>query len=419
MSDFIIWLEGLFLEKGKYMASNLVVINLLAVVFFISSFSDLYPMFSGVSSFFLVFIIFFQFFYIKKIRLLSLLIPLFVFIFQGFYICKSLIYGSVDVHVALNNSRYMMISLLSPAVFEISKFGGIPILISKLSKIVILKALVVSILAIGLLLDIDIFKSYSKHTDLLVHPFMGGYRVFDSFVVFFLLAFFEFKYRSLACKMLIFCILTFYVLVSMSFGVVIVYFIMISIFLVKFFLCGRLNRILIFSVFLVLFGTFVFLSFTVGYEFFEKIYYASRLSELVQDKLITSVGVKKDQVYWLLDNTTLFGQGVGVWFNIQGRIDSVLEVLHVYWVATYGVVGVTVFYLVIVVIPFMKTVFLNQNEELVIVFGTFASILLCSFTNPYALSGFVFLLVLLVYAYDPLIYGRNSLINSKNIKILR
>lgn len=303
-----------------------------------------------------------------------------------------------------------MVFLLFPTVCYIAKKGMISKLILQLSKVVVLKAAFVSILAVGLIFfGFGEFKEFSGRTTMLIHPFLGAYRVFDSFVIFFLLAFYNFRQRSTSSQFLLIVLMSFYVFISMSIGVIFVYLLSMFFVISKSYLYGTKGKLFLTSILMMAFIVVSFFLLTFGYEHMQIIYSTSKLHTLIQDKLITSAGPKMNQVLWFLDNINLVGFGVGIWFDIQGRVDSILEVLHIYWVSTYGVIGATLFYIFIVVVPFIKTLVLKRHEEIVILSGTFGIVLLCSFTNPYALSGFVFLLVLLVYAFDSKVVNLNKI----------
>ncbi|NOH63932.1 hypothetical protein [Vibrio sp. RE88] len=383
-------------------------VNYIAVAFLLSSFSNVVPSLSGISSVMLVGLIITQCFYLRKASILAFLLPIGVLIFHGVYLYIGLAFGNGELEIALNNSRYLMVFLLFPTVCYIAQKGMISNLLLQLSKVVVLKAIFVSILAVGLLLGFGGFKAFSEHTAMLIHPFVGMYRVFDSFVIFFLLAFYNFKQRSTSSQFLLIVLMSFYVFISMSIGVIFVYLISIFFVLSKNYFHGTKGKLLLASVLAMVLILVTLFLLMFGHEYMQSLYSTSKVHTLIQDKLITSAGPKSNQVLWFLDNISLVGFGVGIWFDIQGRLDSMLEVLHVYWVSTYGVIGATIFYIFIVIVPFIKTLVLKRYEEIVILSGTFGIILLCSFTNPYALSGFVFLLLLLVYAFDSKVLNLNK-----------
>lgn len=228
-------------------------VNYIAVAFLLSSFSNVIPSLSGISSVMLVGLIVTQFYYLRKASILSFLLPVGVLIFHGIYLYIGLAFGNGELEIALNNSRYLMIFLLFPTVCYIAQMGMISNLLLQLSRVVVLKAMFVSILAVGLLLGFGEFKAFAGSTQMLIHPFVGVYRVFDSFVIFFLLAFYNFKQRRESSKLLLILLMSFYVFISMSIGVIFTYLISIFFLVSKNYFYGTKGKLLLTSVLVVFF----------------------------------------------------------------------------------------------------------------------------------------------------------------------
>ncbi|MBE0514904.1 hypothetical protein [Sulfurimonas sp.] len=362
---------------------SFIFVILLSIYFTLSSFNSLIPSI-GLYYYSIILIVFFmQLIILKKVLDIKILMLIFgVFSFQLLYIMLGIVLSGENIDIAINNSKYLLIFILLPTFVYIIKENKLELLLKYLSLSMLIKIFVIFFIAIDLSFGNKVLEGYIlNNTDLLVHPYFGVYRVFDSFVIFFPLAFYIINKFNITFKIIFHFIVFCYVLFSFATGMYLMY-LLISLIVIP--------RKYIYLIF--------FLGIT-SYLLFQNYMDFEILNRLYESKMSDSVGVKANQVYWIMENISFFGQGLGYIFNINGRIDTMLENLHIYWLATYGIIGITIFYSVTLIMPIYISVKFKNLLVIKIISMVYFSALLSSIVNPYALSGVVFMFLILLIAY--------------------
>jgi len=369
--------------------ASLFFIILLSIYFTLSSFSRLIPIIGLYYQLIIIVLVFAQFMILKSVLTNIVLVFLFgVYSFQLLYVLYGTILNSEDISIAINNSKYLLIFILLPTFIYIVKEEKLQLLLKYLSLSMLIKVCIIFILIIDLSFGHKIFESYIlNNTNLLVHPYMGVYRVFDSFIVFFPLTFYIINKLNIVLKIIFHFIVFCYILFSFATGMYLVY-LLVSLYFIP--------RKYIYLILLLI---------TINLLFYDYINFEI-LYRLYESKISDSIGVKANQVYWIIENISFFGKGVGYVFNINGRIDSMLENLHIYWLATYGIFGIIIFYSIILIMPIYIHIKFKNILEIKVISMIYLSSLLASLINPYALSGVVFMFYILLIAYW-INYSRN------------
>jgi len=368
-----------------------VFVVLLSLYFFSSNFSKLVPILGYYNQIIVVFLIIIQFFFLyDQINTKSIVLISLVLLFQGSYIFYGAILHGDTLDLAIKNSRYLLVFFLFPSFIHLTIKNELERLLKPLSFIMTFKVMVVFVIILDLSFGEMLSKSYMyEYSEMLVHPYLGVYRVFDSFIIFFPLVFYAAKYFNLILKVFIHVILFVYVIFSFAVGMYFVY-VIVAIFYA--------SKKVIFCILCVLISACIIFDVSQLFDLVLRVYHS---------KMDDSVGVKAQQVYWIVDNISLFGIGVGYVFNINGRIDTMLENLHIYWLATYGIIGASLFYFFTVVTPTYIYIRYQKINDIKVVFTVYASSLLASLVNPFALSGMVFMFLVMLISYS-LTHNKNS-----------
>jgi len=326
-----------------------------------------------------------------------------IFSFQLLFILYGTIINNGDIIVALYNSKYLLIFILMPIFLYIIKEKKLKLFLKYLSLSMLFKICIIVMISMDLSFGKHISENYMiNNSHLLVHPYMGVYRVFDSYLVLFPLAFYAILKLKMYYQILFQIIILLYIIFSFAVGMYFIY-----IFIGLFFISRKYFYLIFFILLIYFFYDYTFIS-----EFIYKLY---------ESKLTNSIGVKSNQIFWIKDNISLFGQGLGYSFNINGRIDTMLENLHIYWIATYGIVGVSILYFFILVMPIYIYIKFKNIFEIKIIFMSFLSALLASIVNPYALSGviFMFLALLISCLFNDMNFYKKSMVSTQGIVNLK
>lgn len=293
----------------------------------------------------------------------SICIIMLFYLFLLIYFFFPLINNSADIGVLLNNTKYSLYFVFLFGLVNILRFITVDSLLYSMSRFFVLKLCFVGIVSLNMNLGIHLFKNYILNgIDLSVHQLFGAWRVLDMYLTLFPLVFFYIKKKRKVLKILIHSLLFFNIVSSLTFGIIFAYLI------VMFF---RYRFVKLISL------IFLFLVFLVYRDFFDNL-----CQNIIMEKSI-SIEVKFNQLRFLFDNITLFGQGLGKTINIDGRIDTMLENIYIYWVIVYGVIGTTVMGIFFILFPFYIC-YRNKNKfPLRILFYSHLSSLIVGASNPY------------------------------------
>lgn len=327
-----------------------------------------------------------QFYYIPIRKSYEWVIPLVVCCFQALFVLYGVLGNENDLGTAFIRSKYLMIFLLLPTFKEIVEANLLNKLLSLLSFTVLVKA--VLIITIGMDCYFGngwISDMLRQHTSLYFGPIMvldvPMYRVFDPFVIFYPIALYQAERASLPVRVLVHILIAGYVFFSMALGLWVIYCVV---------LCCVVSTITLKRI-LVLWSLIALTALPYWHEV------EMLVREIWRHKAL-SAGVKWQQLVWISEELSLFGKGVGAHFLINGRADTMLEVLPVYWLATYGIIGSLFFGGGILGFPLMKFSMVKRSFQIRFCYMMFYSALGASLTNPYAICGLVFMFLCFIYA---------------------
>jgi len=96
-----------------------------------------------------------------------------------------------------------------------------------------------------------------------------------------------------------------------------------------------------------------------------------------------SIEVKLNQIKYLIDNISFFGQGLGTLIDIQGRVDSMLENTFIYWLVTFGAIGSIVMFTYFVVLPSLISYKFRREPFIIDLFYVNMSLWISTSSNPF------------------------------------
>lgn len=298
---------------------------------------------------------------LNKINTVYYLMMFYMFLF--IYSLFPLINNSVDIQVLVNNTRYSIYFVFIFGLVNTLKFITLDSLLYNMSKMFILKLCFVGMISLNMNLGIHLFENYILNgIDVSVHQLFSGWRVLDMYLTLFPLVFFYIKKKKNTTKILVHGLLLFNIVSSLTFGIIFAYLI------IMFF---RYRFVKIISLIFLLFVIFVYS------DFFWNLY-----QDIIIEKSV-SIEVKLNQLHFLLNNITLFGQGLGKSINIEGRIDTMLENVYIYWGLVYGIMGTVVMGTFFILFPFYICYQNNKEFSLRVLFYLHLSSLIVGASNPY------------------------------------
>ncbi len=305
-----------------------------------------------------------------------------LYIFLGLYILYPLLTNDAYLTYSVTNTKYAMYFIFIFGLINILKYISLETLLYSMSKIFIIKLIVVALISLNMNFGEARFINYLLNViDLNVHILFGRYRVFDVYLFLFPLLLIYIKDKKKYLKIIIHLLLLFNMLSAMSFGILFAY---IVVMLIRY----RFIRL----------GCFVIIS-AIYILYYEQLF---DLYEIIVVEKSVSIDVKWNQIIYLCNNLSLFGKGLGTPINIYGRVDSMLENVLIYWFLVYGVIGIIFMIFFFVVFPFFIFYKYKKNYSLNVVFYMHLSVLLSSLTNPYLESviGIMAMIILVAYYFS-------------------
>jgi len=251
---------------------------------------------------------------INNLKAIVCILSLYFFVL--IYALYPMLNDGFEYELFIKNTKYLMYFVFLFGLTNLLGKKKIEVFLYAISKIFILKLFFVALISINLnFLGGHFLNFLLDDVDLIVHKLFGIYRVFDLYLFLFPVVFVFLKGKSLKVNFLVHFLLFFNVLSSLTFGMFLSY-------LVVMFIRYTLFRGIVFLL--------IPLSFLFLYEFF-----ANFFVRLLEEKTV-SIEVKINQLIFLLDNFSVWGQGLGKKISILGRTDSMLENIYIYWFVVYG-----------------------------------------------------------------------------------
>ncbi|MCG7496854.1 hypothetical protein MHO82_08265 [Vibrio sp. Of7-15] len=288
---------------------------------------------------------------------------LILYIFILIYTLSPLVFSSVNPSYLANNTRYLIYFVLIFGLIRILESTPLERLLYSMSKVFVVKLIIVGMISLNMNLLGGLFSNYILNgMDLVVHELFGQYRILDLYLFLFPLVFLYVENKSRKVKILVHSLLFFNILSSITFGIIFSYLIVMSL-RYKYF-----RSILIFVIFAIFF---------IYYDYFISLYDNFLLEKSV------SIEVKLNQFLFVFDNISIWGQGLGQSISIEGRVDSMLENVFIYWFIVYGIIGMIFMVTFFILFPFYICFQYRKNISLQILFYVHLSVLLVSASNPF------------------------------------
>ncbi len=301
------------------------------------------------------------------------------YLFISLYTLYPLITNDVDIQSLIKNTRYTIYFVFAFGLVNIMRFISIDRLLYDMSKIFILKLVLVAVVSINMNFGEELFANYILNgMDLIVHRLFGAYRVFDVYLFLFPLVLIYIRGKKTIIKLVIHGLLLFNVLSSMTVGIILPYSIVMLL---------RYNIIRVILFFLVIISILMYKEYLLDFY------------NIFQVEKSVSIDVKLNQFRFLIDHMSLWGQGLGTSIDIQGRVDSMLENVFIYWFVIYGIIGSAFMILFFIFFPFLISYKYKKVFSIVILFYMHLSILIATATNPFLESVIGIMPMLIIISY--------------------
>ena len=326
---------------------------------------------------FVFFVAILSIFLLNNTKAVIYLLLLYVFILT--YTLYPLLTNSVNIQHLVNNTKYTIYLVFIFGLVNMMRFISLDRLLYNMSKIFIVKLLFIGMISLNMNFGGGWFAGYILDgIEINVHRLFGAYRVFDVYLFLFPLIFLYTKDKENIIKIMTHALLLFNIVSSATFGIIFPY---IAIMLLKFNILGR-----------VLF----LLSGVIGFIYHDLL--LDLYSYFLTEKSV-SIEVKLDQFLFLIDNITLWGQGLGGVIDIQGRVGYMLENIYIYWVIVYGAIGTIFMIMFFVVFPFLICYRFKKEFPVMILFYMHVAILLASASNPFLESVIGIMPMMIIVSY--------------------
>ncbi|MFW7523590.1 hypothetical protein ACODM8_05525 [Vibrio ostreicida] len=318
----------------------------------------------------------------------SIIFVIFLYSFLLIYSLLPLIFGGANLEYLVKNTWYIIYFLFLLGLANIMRSIDINRLLYSLSRIFVAKLFVVALISFNMNFSGGLFSSIILDVmSLSVHKLFGAYRVLDVYLFLFPLAFVYVENKRWRAKVIIHSLLLFNVISSLTIGIIFAY---IIIMLLKYSFLRVPLALLIFSLFSIYFNEF--------YDLYQNFL----------DEKSVSIDVKLNQVFFIFDNLTIFGQGLGKAISIQGRVDSTLENVYIYWLVVYGIVGSLFMIFIFVMVPLFICYRFRHYNGMTSLFYLHLSILLVSASNPFLESVVGIIPMMLILSFGISRLGRKS-----------
>jgi|SaaInl8_200m_RNA_FD_contig_123_6543_length_7472_multi_4_in_0_out_1_4 hypothetical protein len=352
----------------KNIDSKIIKLNLVSVYYysFLSTFAvilfvNLIPSeLILITRFFVIFTFIISIMLINNIK--GVLYILLFYVFILLYSLYPLMAGDADIKYLLKNTKYAIYFIFTFGLINMLRLVTLDSFLYVMSKIFVLKLLLVGIVSLNMNFGGDWFVGYLLNgIDLNIHKLFGMYRVFDPYLFLFPLIFIYLKDKKNTTKVMVHILLLFNIASSITFGIIFAYIIIM-------FMYYKQVRIV---------GTFLSCVIVLIYHEYFLVFYDNFLIEKS-----VSIDVKMNQFIFLFNNISILGQGLGTLIDIQGRVDSMLENVFIYWFVVYGIIGTVFMMIFFIFFPFL-IYYQNKKEiNIVILFYMHCSVLLVTATNP-------------------------------------
>lgn len=309
----------------------------------------------------------------------AVLYVLLLYIFLLIYTLYPLITYDLNIEYLVNNTRYAIYFILLFGLVNIIRLISLDRLLYSMSKIFIVKLILVGIISLNMNFGAEWFVGYILNDiDLVVHELFGVYRVLDVTLFLFPLVFIYTKSKKNSTKVMIHTLLLFNIMSSITVGIIFSY-------IIVMFLKFKFIRKALFL--LIMISIFIF------YDYFLGLYENFLIVKSV------SVEVKLNQFLFLIDNVSLWGQGLGTLITIDGRADSMLENVFIYWSIVYGLIGSIFMIMFFVLFPFSICYRFKKEFSVSVLFYMHLSVLLVSITNPFLESVIGIMPMMIIVSY--------------------
>jgi len=323
----------------KNIDSKIIKLNLVSVYYysFLSTFAvilfvNLIPSeLILITRFFVIFTFIISIMLINNIK--GVLYILLFYVFILLYSLYPLMAGDADIKYLLKNTKYAIYFIFTFGLINMLRLVTLDSFLYVMSKIFVLKLLLVGIVSLNMNFGGDWFVGYLLNgIDLNIHKLFGMYRVFDPYLFLFPLIFIYLKDKKNTTKVMVHILLLFNIASSITFGIIFAYIIIM-------FMYYKQVRIV---------GTFLSCVIVLIYHEYFLVFYDNFLIEKS-----VSIDVKMNQFIFLFNNISILGQGLGTLIDIQGRVDSMLENVFIYWFVVYGIIGTVFMMIFFIFFPFL------------------------------------------------------------------
>lgn len=292
------------------------------------------------------------------------------------YSLYSLVFHDVYLEYLVKNTRYVFYFIFMFGLVNILKFISLEKLLYGMSKIFILKILIVAIINFNLNSEIMFASNFLlNNTGLLIAKLSDSYRILDIYLYFFPLIFIYLRDKKNFIKIFLHLIVIYNLYVSNTYGFIIAYFVIMFL---------KYNFFRLLSIGLITILLFYGLS--------------DIIRELIAAKSF-SIEVKLNQLLYVINNLSFFGEGLGTNIVIEDRIDSMLENTVLYWLVVYGIFGFIIIGAYFIFLPFFVFYLFKYNNVLKDLFYMNLSVLIATTSNPYIESNVGIMPMLIIISY--------------------
>jgi len=304
---------------------------------------------------------------ILSIALINNKKALFFVLFFLFFICVYSLYPLLtdEAHVdfLIKNTRYAMYFIFLFGLVNIMKIIPLRQILYKMSQIYLVKLMFMFVIILDINFGASLSLNYFLNSSgLLIAKLEESYRIVDIYSYFFPLVFIYLSNKKNKTKVFIFSIIFFVLYSSNTYGFLISFIIVLLIkykFLIKYLpIVGVLLFVFLHNEIIEYFNTVVALK-------------------------NVSIEVKLNQIKYLIDNISFFGQGLGTLIDIQGRVDSMLENTFIYWLVTFGAIGSIVMFTYFVVLPSLISYKFRREPFIIDLFYVNMSLWISTSSNPF------------------------------------
>ena len=304
---------------------------------------------------------------ILSIALINNKKALFFVLFFLFFICVYSLYPLLtdEAHVdfLIKNTRYAMYFIFLFGLVNIMKIIPLRQILYKMSQIYLVKLMFMFVIILDINFGASLSLNYFLNSSgLLIAILEESYRIVDIYSYFFPLVFIYLSNKKNKTKVFIFSIIFFVLYSSNTYGFLISFIIVLLIkykFLIKYLpIVGVLLFVFLHNEIIEYFNTVVALK-------------------------NVSIEVKLNQIKYLIDNISFFGQGLGTLIDIQGRVDSMLENTFIYWLVTFGAIGSIVMFTYFVVLPSLISYKFRREPFIIDLFYVNMSLWISTSSNPF------------------------------------